>query len=256
MGRQSTIEHRPFNISLIKSFSENMLSKTISVVISIEQSVVLPLTQMLLPMSSMIVSSVLRCFAQLLLGVARLLDTARGDLAASETPTTSHTTKVVEVPEDVQTIYTAAKSSKAVDNHLLVDECKQQQLRARCDSLDGGIGEDLCDSLLQLQTEVDTVDDTGDVDAETGLPMVTLDEVADHCMPGDAWMVVYDRVYDVTDYLMQHPGGEDVMLEYIGHDATNAFRSVGHSRAAFRALNKYCVGILTPSERLNYEPEY
>merc|ERR1711872_731697 len=95
----------------VKYFSENMLSKTLSVVISIEQSVVLPLTQMLLPMSRMIVSSVLRCFAQLLLGVARLLDNAREDLVAPETPITSHTTKVVEVPKDVQTIYTATNSS-------------------------------------------------------------------------------------------------------------------------------------------------
>merc|ERR1711872_983860 len=238
-SRLLNIVHSTSTLIQVKYFSENMLSKTISVVMGIEQSVVLPLTQMLLPMSRMIVSSVLRCFAQLLLGVVRLLDNAREDLVAPETPTTSNTTKVVEVPKDVQTIYTATKSSKAVDNQLLVDEYKHQQLRARCDSLDSGIGEDLCDSLLQLQTEVDNVDATGDVDAQTGLPMVTLDEVADHCMPCDAWMVVYDRVYYVTDYLMQHPGGEDVMLEYIGHDATNAFRSVGHSRAAFCALKKY-----------------
>merc|ERR1711872_1168356 len=160
-SRLLNIVHSTSTLIQVKYFSENMLNKTISVVISIEQSVVLPLTQMLLPMSRMIVSSVLRCFAQLLLGVARLLDNAREDLVAPETPTTSNTTKVVEVPKDVQTIYTATKSGKAVDNQLLVDEYKLQQLRARCDSLDSGIGEDLCDSLLQLQTEVDNVDATG-----------------------------------------------------------------------------------------------
>merc|ERR1711872_560414 len=107
-SRLLNIVHSTSTLIQVKYFSENMLSKTISVVISIEQSVVLPLTQMLLPMSRMIVSSVLRCFAQLLLGVARLLDNAREDLVAPETPTTSNTTKVVEVPKDVQTICTVA----------------------------------------------------------------------------------------------------------------------------------------------------
>ena len=98
----------------------------------------------------------------------------------------------------------------------------------------------------------------GGTDEATGLELVSLEEVSWHASREDAWLVLYDRVYEVTDYLAtsRHPGGEDVILEYLGHDATLAFRSVAHSRAAFRGLQQYCVGILPPDERLNFSSDY
>ena len=98
----------------------------------------------------------------------------------------------------------------------------------------------------------------GGTDEATGLELVSLEEVSWHGSREDAWLVLYDRVYEVTDYLAtsRHPGGEDVILEYLGHDATLAFRSVAHSRAAFRGLQQYCVGILPPDERLNFSSDY
>lgn len=36
-------------------------------------------------------------------------------------------------------------------------------------------------------------------------------------------MIVFDRVYDLTDFIAYHPGGYEIMLEYGGTDATNAF---------------------------------
>nr|AGN29614.1 cytochrome b5-like protein [Acartia pacifica] len=110
------------------------------------------------------------------------------------------------------------------------------------------------------RTRTDTVDSGADdlddiyadIDPDTGLEIVSLAEVGQHCTYDDAWMVIYDKVYDVTDYMVLHPGGEEVMLEYAGYDATIALRGVAHSRAAFRALDRYCVGILPADERLNY----
>ena len=98
----------------------------------------------------------------------------------------------------------------------------------------------------------------GGTDEATGLELVSLEEVSWHGSREDAWLVLYDRVYEVTDYLAtsRHPGGEDVILDYLGHDATLAFRSVAHSRAAFRGLQQYCVGILPPDERLNFSSDY
>ena len=45
-----------------------------------------------------------------------------------------------------------------------------------------------------------------------------------HHTPEDGWTVIYDRVYEVSSFLQLHPGGEDVMLDYLGYDATIAFR--------------------------------
>ena len=124
------------------------------------------------------------------------------------------------------------------DTSLLVKEDPNtlednlNHVRERSDSVDSGIAE-------------------YDLDHETGLEVISLEEVSYHCTMEDGWMVLYDKVYDVTDYLMSHPGGEDVMLEYLGYDATMAFRGVGHSRTAARLLDKFLIGILPAAERLN-----
>ena len=87
-------------------------------------------------------------------------------------------------------------------------------------------------------------------DPETGLEVISLMEVSYHDTREDGWLVIYDKVYHVTEYLRMHPGGEEVMLEYLGYDATLAFRGVAHSRSAMMLLKNYCVGILPRQERL------
>ena len=100
--------------------------------------------------------------------------------------------------------------------------------------------------------------DEYEIDLDTGMDVITLDEVSYHCTMEDGWMVIYDKVYNVTEYLERgsHPGGDDVMVEYLGYDATMAFRGVGHSRGAGRVLEKYLVGILPRSERLGLTADY
>ena len=91
-----------------------------------------------------------------------------------------------------------------------------------------------------------------ETDLETGLEMISLEEVGRHNSREDGWMVIYDKVYDITEFLDEHPGGEEVLMEYLGYDATMAFRAVGHSRAAVKMLEKYLLGILPFVERLNF----
>ncbi|CAG5119548.1 unnamed protein product [Candidula unifasciata] len=67
-------------------------------------------------------------------------------------------------------------------------------------------------------------------------------EIADHCSSQSCWMVVNNKVYDVTRFLRMHPGGEDIILEYGGHDATSAFIDKGHSPDAYGMLTEYCIG--------------
>ena len=132
------------------------------------------------------------------------------------------------------------------EQHLEVDlDEKLGQRRDTLASIDSGIGEELTDELESDGEEQRT-------DPETGLLLISLDEVRDHCTMDDGWMVLYDRVYQVSNLLRLHPGGEEVMAEYLGYDATIAFQGVGHSKAASRMLQPYLIGILPQEERLNF----
>lgn len=54
---------------------------------------------------------------------------------------------------------------------------------------------------------------------------------------------------DIFD-LFQHPGGDEIMMEYAGRDASTAFRSSSHSRMAIKALDRFLVGELPMQERM------
>ncbi|KAH9326031.1 hypothetical protein KI387_006209, partial [Taxus chinensis] len=49
-------------------------------------------------------------------------------------------------------------------------------------------------------------------------------------------------VYDVSDYMHEHPGGYEALLEASGGDATQSFENVGHSSNARALLTPYCIG--------------
>ena len=128
------------------------------------------------------------------------------------------------------------------DNFL---ECK----RNRSGSVDSGFGDE----------ENNRSDDDDDADdSDDGLKIITLDEVSYHCTKNDGWIVLYDKVYDISEYLENslHPAGEDLIIEYLGYDATMAFRSVGHSKGAFKTLEKYIIGVLPSQERLGLSNEW
>lgn len=82
------------------------------------------------------------------------------------------------------------------------------------------------------------------------LPIIPLDAVANHDDFSDCWVVIYDRVYDVTNFLQDHPGGADVIMDYAGRDATLAFHGTGHSRDAIEQMRNYLVGELPVHERI------
>mmetsp|Transcript_26547 Transcript_26547/g.106285 ORF Transcript_26547/g.106285 Transcript_26547/m.106285 type:complete len:99 (+) Transcript_26547:492-788(+) len=55
-------------------------------------------------------------------------------------------------------------------------------------------------------------------------------------------------VYDVTNYLDDHPGGAEVMLEVAGKYADDMFEDIGHSNEARKQLKQFLVGPLEATE--------
>lgn len=63
------------------------------------------------------------------------------------------------------------------------------------------------------------------------------------------WLVIHDQVFDVTKFLDEHPGGEEILLEHAGQDSTEAFEDVGHSTDAREMLKEYFIGELIEEDR-------
>nr|ACG31263.1 cytochrome b5 isoform 2 [Zea mays] len=67
-------------------------------------------------------------------------------------------------------------------------------------------------------------------------------EVTLHASRKDCWVVIGGKVYDVTKFLEDHPGGEDVLLHASASgDATEAFEEVGHSTSAVSMMDSYLI---------------
>ncbi|KAI1110866.1 hypothetical protein F5Y14DRAFT_337056 [Nemania sp. NC0429] len=72
----------------------------------------------------------------------------------------------------------------------------------------------------------------------------TAKEVAAHNTSTDAWMIIHGQVYNVTDYIRDHPGGADLLIDVAGKDASEEFDNAGHSEDASEIMASYRVGRL------------
>ncbi|KAJ3669790.1 hypothetical protein LUZ60_010114 [Juncus effusus] len=77
--------------------------------------------------------------------------------------------------------------------------------------------------------------------------LYSMKEVAEHNSDDDCWIVVDGKVYDVSSYLDEHPGGGDVLISATGKDATEEFEEAGHSRDAKELMKDFCIGELDTS---------
>ena len=83
---------------------------------------------------------------------------------------------------------------------------------------------------------------------------LTLAEVAAHDREEDCYLIIGNertggaKVYDVTKYLDEHPGGDAVLLELAGKYADDMFEDIGHSTNARQQLKEFLVGTLDATE--------
>ena len=58
------------------------------------------------------------------------------------------------------------------------------------------------------------------------LPEVTLDDVGLHNRPEDLWLAIDGYVYNLSEFLNEHPGGAKPLIKMAGKDATEKFMKV------------------------------
>lgn len=100
-------------------------------------------------------------------------------------------------------------------------------------------------------SSIGSVGNTGGnvIDKTTG-NAITLDsaEVSKHSLASDCWLIVNNKVYNLTNFLSFHSGGEAAILPYCGTDGTNAFNTKdgqgSHRSGDLSILNSYYIGDL------------
>uniref|UniRef100_A0A0E0B1K2 Cytochrome b5 heme-binding domain-containing protein n=1 Tax=Oryza glumipatula TaxID=40148 RepID=A0A0E0B1K2_9ORYZ len=71
----------------------------------------------------------------------------------------------------------------------------------------------------------------------------TKKEVSTHNTRKDCWIIVKDKVYNVTSYVEEHPGGDEI-LNNAGGDSTEGFLGPQHGFRVFEIIEDFCIGKL------------
>lgn len=86
------------------------------------------------------------------------------------------------------------------------------------------------------------------------LPTIPLADVRAHNSEDSCYVTIGTKVYDVTSFLSDHPGGGDLILEYGGKDVRDIMNDEAshfHSEAAYEILDESLVGFVPTEEVLN-----
>ncbi|KAH8482084.1 hypothetical protein H0E87_029527 [Populus deltoides] len=68
-------------------------------------------------------------------------------------------------------------------------------------------------------------------------------EVSLHSKRTDCWIIIKDKVYDVTSYVEEHPGG-DAILAHAGDDSTEGFFGPQHATRVFDMIGDFYIADL------------
>ncbi|KAI6046349.1 glyoxylate dehydrogenase [Pisolithus marmoratus] len=71
------------------------------------------------------------------------------------------------------------------------------------------------------------------------MSLISAQTVAKHASPESCWIIVHGYVYDVTEFLPEHPGGSKIILKYAGKDATEAYDPIHPPDAITTHLPKH-----------------
>lgn len=88
------------------------------------------------------------------------------------------------------------------------------------------------------------------------LPYLSPTEIASHNSEKSCYVTRGSKVYDITPFIDDHPGGGDLILEYAGRDVSEIMEDIPsheHSEAAYEILDEYLVGFVShdPAVKMN-----
>ncbi|THB75263.1 MAG: hypothetical protein D6B25_12270 [Desulfobulbaceae bacterium] len=73
--------------------------------------------------------------------------------------------------------------------------------------------------------------------------IISMEEVVQHQSPDDCWVVINGRVYDLSSFQKQHPGGSKIITDNAGKDVSHLFNEIHPNDIIQRLLpEEACIG--------------
>ncbi|XP_018116050.1 cytochrome b5 type B isoform X2 [Xenopus laevis] len=149
-----------------------------------------------------------------------------------------------------QTLTVLFVTGKGIGYRLGNDACVHEVIVLRQGTEAEGVQVSCRSFLTEWLSEAMAQD--GDTQSEEPqVDLYTLEDVRKRNTAKELWLVIHGRVYDITKFVEEHPGGEEVLFEQAGADATESFEDVGHSIDAREMLKQYYIGDLHPDDCKN-----
>ncbi|POY76813.1 putative Nitrate reductase (NADH) [Rhodotorula taiwanensis] len=79
---------------------------------------------------------------------------------------------------------------------------------------------------------------------------ITAQEVSQHKSADSAWVIIDGNVYDVTEFLEDHPGGKKVLLKACGTDSSEKFWQFHSKKVLEKTAKPMMIGTVGESANL------
>ena len=82
--------------------------------------------------------------------------------------------------------------------------------------------------------------------------LISYEELKKHDKPTDRWLLIENKVYDITNWAKRHPGGGKILGHFSGEDATDAWRAFHNDKDHVKKFMKalYVGDLERPEESL------
>ncbi|KAI8075441.1 cytochrome b5-like heme/steroid binding domain-containing protein [Gilbertella persicaria] len=77
----------------------------------------------------------------------------------------------------------------------------------------------------------------------------TVEQVAEHNTAKDIWVIVDGKVFDLTNFINDHPGGKKILLKKAGKDATKEFNTFHNDAIMQRVGLPMQIGVIEQSNK-------
>ena len=71
---------------------------------------------------------------------------------------------------------------------------------------------------------------------------ITDAELRKNCGENSLWVAIHGKVFDLTNFYMEHPGGWDIIEEVGGKDGTREYEKGDHLMESIRDLKTFYIG--------------